>query len=98
MNLTYKVHPIKTRYQGWTNYCYIIEDIVSRSAIVVDPSWELSKITTTLSELEAELKAVALTHSHYDHVNLVDPLTKMFNAQVYMSKKKLIIINSDAEI
>lgn len=51
MNLTYKVHPIKTRYQGWTNYCYIIEDIVSRSAIVVDPSWELSKITTTLSEL-----------------------------------------------
>lgn len=89
MNLTYKVHPIKTRYQGWTNYCYIIEDIVSRSAIVVDPSWELSKITTTLSELEAELKAVALTHSHYDHVNLVDPLTKMFNAQVYMSKKEI---------
>ncbi|MCY8237812.1 MBL fold metallo-hydrolase [Bacillus inaquosorum] len=89
MNLTYKVHPIKTRYQGWTNYCYIIEDIVSQSAIVVDPSWELSKITTKLSELEAELTAIVLTHSHYDHVNLVEPLTKMFNAQVYMSQKEI---------
>lgn len=89
MNLTYKVHPIKTSYQGWTNYCYIIEDIVSRTAIVVDPSWELNKITNKLSELKLELTAIALTHSHYDHVNLVEPLTKMFNAQVYMSKKEI---------
>lgn len=87
--VTYAVHTIKTFHQGWTNYCYIIEDIVSRSAIVVDPSWELSKLTNKLSELEVDLSAILLTHSHYDHVNLVEPLTALFHPQVYMSKTEI---------
>ncbi|MGR6854934.1 MBL fold metallo-hydrolase [Bacillus halotolerans] len=87
--VTYAVHTIKTFHQGWTNYCYIIEDIVSRSAIVVDPSWELSKITNKLSELEVDLSAILLTHSHYDHVNLVEPLSALFHPQVYMSKTEI---------
>lgn len=87
--VTYAVHTIKTFHQGWTNYCYIIEDIVSRSAIVVDPSWELSKLTNKLSELEVDLSAILLTHSHYDHVNLVEPLLALFHPQVYMSKTEI---------
>ncbi|MCC8351936.1 MULTISPECIES: MBL fold metallo-hydrolase [Bacillus] len=87
--VTYAVHTIKTFHQGWTNYCYIIEDIVSRSAIVVDPSWELSKLTNKLSELEVDLSAILLTHSHYDHVNLVEPLSALFHPQVYMSKTEI---------
>ncbi|WP_339192668.1 MBL fold metallo-hydrolase [Bacillus sp. FSL K6-1003] len=87
--VTYAVHTIKTFHQGWTNYCYIIEDIVSRSAIVVDPSWELSKLTNKLSELEVDLSAILLTHSHYDHVNLVEPLLALFRPQVYMSKTEI---------
>ncbi|MGN9863626.1 MBL fold metallo-hydrolase [Bacillus swezeyi] len=89
MDLTYEVHTIKTFHHGWSNYCYIIVDIVSRSAIVVDPSWELSKITDKLSGLEVDLSAILLTHSHYDHVNLVEPLSKVFNPHVYMSKKEI---------
>lgn len=87
--VTYAVHTIKTFHHRWTNYCYIIEDIVSRSAIVVDPSWELSKITNKLSELEVDLSAILLTHSHYDHVNLVEPLSALFHPQVYMSKTEI---------
>ncbi|MEC0767160.1 MBL fold metallo-hydrolase [Bacillus atrophaeus] len=89
MKLTYEVHQIKTSHHMWTNYCYIIADHVSGSAIVVDPSWELSKITNKLDELEVDLSAILLTHSHYDHVNLVEPLLKLFNPDVYMSKKEI---------
>ncbi|MNW49762.1 putative polyketide biosynthesis zinc-dependent hydrolase PksB [compost metagenome] len=38
-----------------------------------------------LENLGLEPSIILLTHSHKDHVNMVDPLVKQFNAKVYMS-------------
>jgi Zn-dependent hydrolases, including glyoxylases len=55
----------------------------------MDPSWELEKIVRKLEELQVQLRAIFLTHSHFDHVNLVQPLTDLFDPEVYMSKKEI---------
>ncbi len=78
------VYPIKTRYIKWSNYCYLIIDLLTHEAAIVDPAWDLDLITKKLKNLN--LTAILLTHSHFDHVHLVEPLVKRFNPIVYMSQ------------
>ena len=69
-----------------SNYSYIVVDKTTQAALIVAPAWELDKVSAGLSELDADLVASLLTHSHYDHVNLVGKLVKKFNCSVCMSK------------
>ncbi len=84
-----EVHPIKTYHLSWSNYSYLVVDPSECIAVVVDPAWELDKFTRKLGELNLSLKAILLTHSHHDHVNLIDPLIDLFSPQIYMSKEEI---------
>lgn len=86
MNNGYELHQIKTFFIKWSNFCYIVIDATTKCAMIVDPSWELDKIVNQLNRLDANLVAIFLTHSHYDHVNLVDSLIEKYNPAVYMSQ------------
>lgn len=86
MNISYKVCQLKTFFTSFSNYSFIVVDKTTKAALIVDPAWELDKVTASLSELDADLVAILLTHSHYDHVNLVSKLVKKFNCSVFMSK------------
>ena len=50
------------------NNNYLIIDEQSKEAALVDCSAIDDKITTTLSEYNAKLKYILLTHGHFDHV------------------------------
>lgn len=89
MEINYEIHQLKTRNLFIANYSYIILDNATRDALIIDPAWEFKKVTAMLSFLEVRLAAIALTHSHHDHVNLVEPLIKQFNPIVYMSRKEI---------
>lgn len=89
MKFEYKVYQLKTQFLNIINYCYIIVDNESKSALIVDPAWEINKIVGKLTDMDVHLKGILLTHSHYDHVNLVDPLIKKYNPEVYMSQKEI---------
>jgi len=89
MSTKYEVHILKTVAFMFANYSYIVVDTATKAALVVDPAWEIDKITKKLYELDAHLEAILLTHSHHDHVNLVNPLVKRFSPRVYMSKTEI---------
>ncbi len=89
MNNGYEIHEIKTFFLMWVNYSYIVVDKKTKSAFIVDPAWELNKIADKLYQLNVDLLVIFLTHSHYDHINLVNPLIKRFNPNVYMSKREI---------
>jgi hydroxyacylglutathione hydrolase len=89
MNNSHEVHQLKTFSLGFSNYSYIIMDKASKSAVVIDPSWEYKKLVHKFSQLDIKIDAILLTHSHYDHINQVDPLIKSFNPQVYMSREEI---------
>lgn len=80
-----RVFPLEMKYGRQMNLSYIIKDGASGNAAIVDPSWELDKIAGKLDEIEARLTTILLTHSHFDHVNLVSPLIRAFGAQVVIS-------------
>ena len=67
----------------------ILSQTAQKSAIAVDPSWEIDKITDKLHELDVDLSAILLTHSHYDHVNLAEPLQQIYHSDIYMSSAEI---------
>lgn len=86
---THVVHQLKLKFSFIRNYTYIIVDTSSKIAAIVDPAWEFDKITSVLHTLGIYPTKILLTHSHFDHVNLVKPLVQIFNSQVYMSLKEI---------
>ena len=50
------------------NYTYIIADLETEQAAVIDPSWDLEKIFSALKRSGWTAKYVINTHSHFDHV------------------------------
>lgn len=87
--MPYLINRLKVGFSFVRNFTYIIIDKNTRQAGIVDPAWELDTIVETLGSLDAELTAILLTHSHFDHVNLVRPLLKRFRAEVYMSRQEI---------
>lgn len=57
------------------NYCYLVIDAPSRSAVVIDPA-ESDPVSAKLGELNLKPVAIWLTHHHHDHVAGVPGLLK----------------------
>lgn len=85
---SYQVFPLRTRRGFMTNYCYLVLDRGSKEAAVVDPAWELELLQGKLQELGGRLTTVLLTHSHYDHVNLVPALVREYDPVVVLSRRE----------
>lgn len=83
---SYKVVSLKVGEDS--NYSYILSNLKTGEALAVDPAWDIEKIENCLTDENTLLKAILLTHSHYDHINLVEPLVEKYQCQVYMSRKE----------
>lgn len=86
---TYYLVNRETSCNSYKNFIYIVIDKTSREAAVVDPAWELDSLYRIIREYNADLTTVLLTHSHYDHVNMVEPLLDRYDARVYMHKREI---------
>jgi len=65
------------------NYAYLIS-YNNHKAILIDPGWDYAKVIDILNNLE--LKAILLTHGHFDHCTAVPDLQQKFNVPVYISR------------
>ncbi len=86
---SYSIHQLKLSFSFIINYTYIIVDISTREAAIVDPAWDIETIDETLRITGARPTTILLTHSHFDHVNMIGPLIRKFDSQTYMSLKEI---------
>ena len=63
------------------NYAYIINDNISKSVGVVDPSESLP-IIAFLKKQNLKLNYILNTHHHFDHIGGNEELKKIYNAKV----------------
>ena len=68
------------------NFVYLIEDIESRQAAVVDPAWEVPAIIEKANELGITISDILLTHSHHDHINGISGILEHAPAHVHLLK------------
>ncbi|HEX4308116.1 MAG TPA: MBL fold metallo-hydrolase, partial [Solirubrobacterales bacterium] len=52
--------------------------------LVVDPGDEAERILAAIEGTGAEVEAILLTHTHFDHIGAVAPLAKATGAPVYV--------------
>jgi len=83
---TFRVHALELG--PMENFVYIVEDLASRRAAVVDPAWEVARIVERAAELDVRITDILLTHSHHDHINGIDELLNTYDAQIHLLKSE----------
>ncbi|KAA1244369.1 MBL fold metallo-hydrolase [Aquimarina sp. RZ0] len=69
------------------NQCYLIHN--DGIGVLIDPAWDYSLINDYIISNGINLKAVLLTHSHLDHVNLAQKFSEVYDIPVFMSEKEI---------
>lgn len=84
--LTYDVYQLKVQQSKFINYIYLIVDKITKQTAIVDPSWNYDTVINLINKLNVKISALLLTHSHIDHVYMVDRLIEKYkDVKVYMS-------------
>lgn len=79
--------------------CYFLQNMDNNEAVVIDPADEGEKIYEALTKKGCTLKAILLTHGHFDHVMGVDALRKASGAKVYLGEaEEALISNVDLNV
>ena len=68
------------------NFIYLIEDVATRQAAVVDPAWDVAAIIARANQLELRISDILLTHSHHDHINGIEGILNHSAARVHILK------------
>lgn len=67
---------------------YLIRGDESGQALLIDPGGEAPTILAEIEKLGVELKAILLTHTHWDHIGAVAEVAKATGAPVYCPEKE----------
>lgn len=73
--------------------CYIL-DIGHEEAIAFDIGGNAKKVLQTLEDYHLQLKAILLTHGHYDHIGGVEAVRKATGAEVYIHENDAVMLES----
>jgi glyoxylase-like metal-dependent hydrolase (beta-lactamase superfamily II) len=72
--------------------CFLFRHDDSSEALIVDPGDEAPRLLAAIDELGLDLKAILLTHTHFDHVGAVAPVAKATGAPVYCPKLEVPVL------
>ena len=64
--------------------CYMIYNEDTKAAVVVDPSDDAALAEARIAALGLEVRAILLTHGHFDHGGDADRIRKLTGAPVYL--------------
>jgi len=68
------------------NLVHIIHDHKTDRAAIVDPAWDVKRIIAKAAEKNLTITDILLTHFHDDHINGVDDMVELTDAQVHLLK------------
>ncbi|MCF7926069.1 MAG: MBL fold metallo-hydrolase [Candidatus Izimaplasma sp.] len=73
---------IKRLTNNYTENTYIVAE--GKHCYIIDPGAELEEITSILETKELTLKAVLLTHGHFDHILTLNDVLEVYDVPVYL--------------
>lgn len=66
------------------NTFLVINDEAENAALLIDPGDEPDNIAQAIEETGADVKAILLTHTHFDHVGAVKPMADKLGVEVWV--------------
>ena len=83
---------------GFQTNCYIVSNLETREAIVIDPSWNAKMIKKKLDDKNLKCVGIYLTHGHIDHMAAMDELKSLLGestgAQTYASEDERDVLGN----
>ncbi|MDO5387873.1 MAG: MBL fold metallo-hydrolase [Clostridia bacterium] len=74
--------------------CYFVIDENTNEAIVIDPGAMAEKLKNVIKNEKYNIKAICLTHSHFDHAGAAEELREYTNAPVFICEGEEIVAES----
>ena len=68
--------------------CYLIINKETKDALLIDPADNALRISNVIEENVCTLKAILLTHGHFDHIMALNELKKRYNVPVYAHEEE----------
>lgn len=81
-NDRYKLHALELG--PMENFVYLIHDIASNTAAIVDPAWDVEQIINLARKQDIQITDILLTHSHNDHINGIHTVLNQYDAQLHL--------------
>lgn len=75
------------------NFIYFIGDKDTKDIVVIDPAWDAKLILSEAKKDDLNIKALLVTHGHFDHTNAVEELLKTIDVPVYINKHEADFFN-----
>lgn len=72
--------------------CYIVMNSDTKEAVIVDPGDNAPAIERAVAEKGTKVKAILLTHGHFDHVMAMEALRKDYGVPVYAHEEEVQIL------
>ncbi len=72
--------------------CFIARRDGAREAIVIDPGDEAERLIEAIAALELDVKAILLTHTHFDHIGAVAPVARATGAEVWCPELEVPVL------
>lgn len=66
------------------NTFLVINDEADNAALLIDPGDEPDSIQQAINETGADVKAILITHTHFDHVGAVKPMVDKLGVEVWV--------------
>ena len=68
--------------------CYLIINKETKEALLIDPADNALRISNVIEENVCTLKAILLTHGHFDQIMALNELKKRYNVPVYAHEEE----------
>ena len=76
---------------------YLIVDPTTRDAVYVDPGEEGDRLIQLLNDANATLRAIWLTHAHFDHIGAIAALRRVSDVPIYLHPADRPVYDAAAE-
>jgi glyoxylase-like metal-dependent hydrolase (beta-lactamase superfamily II) len=68
------------------NFTYVIADEKTKTAAIIDPSWDLEKVMASVEKNGLRVQYVINTHTHFDHVLGNKQIAALTSVKIIMHK------------
>jgi glyoxylase-like metal-dependent hydrolase (beta-lactamase superfamily II) len=74
--------------------CYLVAAEPSREAVVIDPGWDARAILAEARAAELTIKAILLTHGHFDHIGAVADMEEALQVPLIAHAREVDLLDA----